>query len=114
FVLAGRTPPGPLFPLPAPPYGPQRDAVVSGAIDARTGAVLAVRRSERPPDLSALGPVHGVRLPRRAGPPQVVGGVTFDTALTRLVAAGYRVAVPRFPALGTPLPALPELRQFLV
>jgi hypothetical protein len=114
FVLAGRTPPGPLVSVAAPPDGPQRDAVVSGAIDARTGDVLAVRRTDRPPDLSGLGPVHGVRLARRAGPPQVVGGVTFDTALTRLVAAGYRVAVSRFPALGPRLPERPGFWRFLV
>jgi hypothetical protein len=43
-----------------------------------------------------------------------VGGVTFDTALTRLVAAGYRVAVPSFPALPAVPPVAPEFRQLLV
>jgi hypothetical protein len=114
FVLAGRTPRGPVVLHTAPPDVPKGDAVVTGALDAGTGDVLAVGRSQRPPDLSALGPVHGVRLVRRAGLPQVVGGVTFDMALTRLVAAGYRVAVPRFPAFATPLPATPELGQLLV
>jgi hypothetical protein len=113
FVLAGRTPRGPVGLHTAPPV-PKGGAVVTGALDARTGDVLALGRSQRPPDLSALGPVHGVRLVRRAGLPQVVGGVTFDTALTRLVAAGYRVAVPRFPAFATPLPAAPELGQLIV
>jgi hypothetical protein len=113
FVLGGRTPSGPV-PHTAFPAGPQRDAVVSGAIDARTGDVLAVRRSERAPDLGALGAIHGVHLTRRAGPPQVVGGVTFDTALTRLVAAGYRVSVPHFPTLAAVPPVAPQLRQLFV
>jgi hypothetical protein len=114
FVLAGRTPAGPLVPLAGPSGGPQRNAVVSGAIDARTGSVVAVRRNERAPDLGALGPVHSVRLARRPGAPQVVGGVTFDTALTRLVAAGYQVAVPHFPAFAPSLPESPQLRRLVV
>jgi len=114
FVLAGRTPSGPVVLHTAPPDVPRGGAVVTGAIDARTGDVLAIGRGRRAPDLSALGAVHGVRLARRAGAPQVVGGVTFDTALTRLVAAGYQVAVQHFPAPEMRLPATPDLGQFLV
>lgn len=117
FVLAGRTPPAPSPPGAAPPDGPQGDAVLSGALDVRTGDVLAVRRTHRPPDLAPLGPVHTVRLSGAGGPgspPQAVGGITFDTVLTRLLAAGYRVAVPRFPTPRSSPPNVARLRDLLV
>jgi hypothetical protein len=117
FVLAGRTPPGPETPTPGSRDRPLRDAVVSGAIDARGGAVIAVRRSRRAPDLAPLGPGRTLLLGRApvAGlPPHVVGATTFDTALTQLLAAGYRVAVSRFPSLRSVPPATPNFRDYLV